>query len=223
MSKEEILEQLRKIVLEKGGKRKKSSKWASIAPELYKNQYVDDGSVDYAKTRMAIIKNIAKAITGKQAEALTNFDIKSVPESMINKQLNLAKKRREVEIKKEKRDDMYAQNVANVMQSEEKKVKLKNDLVKAKTKATDIIKYDEIMHPQLYENKAFNSVAMPTVKDKRLKALQDNQLVVAQGRRKRPLSEYNMFVRDYMKKHKNASLADAADVWSGQGRRRRRK
>lgn len=231
-NREEVIEQLRKIVEQRGGKKTgmkaKLDKLGEVDAS-YRNQYVNDGSLAYKKTRVGVIDKILDVVYNMPG--LNGAELQkargTVPESMIDDAMEELKKVRAKEIKLQRENDKIAlQTLNEVEDTENLKVLQKNlaalDAYKPlKTNVLD--KQLQLKNPEMYDLAAKLKVVPTAGPRSTVLEKADTDALAAldpyfgrSGRglkKKRAPSEYNLFVKAYMKKHKNASLADAARAW----------
>jgi hypothetical protein len=232
MSKQEIFAQLQKIMEQRGGrkkKRKSESSLEALQPEKFKNQYVDDGSVEYIKERANVLKNLALTITGKtDPSKLTNLEIKSVPESAVKKQLSKLKKQRDVVIRDEKRKQAVALKAVNKIYDAREKQKKINLITAAESKldgADASVKLDKLLHPERYRIEGTKALALSDYPVPPRKNLEQEALIAEFGlgeigktgktgegrRRKKKLSAYNKHMSKLLKQ--GYTFKEAADMW----------
>lgn len=228
-NREEVIEQLRKIVEQRGGKKtgmkSKLDKLGEI-DEAYYNQYVNDGSIQYKKNRVAVIDMILEKIYG--ISGLNGAEKQkargTVPESMINEAMEELKKVRAKEIKLQRENDKHALKAMEEIEDNDNIKRLQANLKElAPYKPLDdagikrLKRTQKLKNPELYEIEEVGVAGKPrgSILDTNDEAaLKKLQMYFGKGlKQKRKPSEYNMFVKAYMKKHKGASLADAARAW----------
>lgn len=206
-----VLEQMQKIV-NHGGKKKRGGAKESELKEIYgdyKNQYVDDGSFEFEKLRAQIIKQIANELFGS-----TDVNaVKAVPQATINKVMANLKKGRDLDIKALKKQDAEAKKYLDFYENKKsiKAYKTNIDNIKKLNKGD----YEKFLYEQ-FGNKVTPDAKIVTAKPKpKYNALEANDampalLTMGKGRK---LSAYNKFVKEYFKKHKGATLKDAAKAY----------
>lgn len=232
MDKDLIMNQLRKIVQARGGKYKPKHDLGELS-EAYKNQYEDDGSIEFEKLRTEVAQNIAQYLFGASGIK----ELSAVPQDAIKKVMSKLAKDRQLQIDALIKEDKYNLKALDILEKDKKKVKYLEDMKQAKALRLGD-RYDSIKYPDLERYKTYRStVNVPTkLSSKMISDIQDmfypakNTTMARQeseneedviregnglsgGKRKRGPSKYNMFVKQYLQKHKGHSIADAAKAW----------
>lgn len=222
MDKDLIMDQLRKIVQARGGKYKPKHELADVS-EKYKNQYEDDGSIEFEKLRTEVAQKIAQYLFGASGIK----ELSAVPEDAIKKVMSKLSKARELQIAELIREDKYNMKALDILEKDKNKVKYLRDITRARDlKLGD--KYLDLEYPELKAYSKFvsdekvptklsastiNAIAdmfYPKEKDSINKMVADG---LRGGKKKRGPSKYNMFVKEYLKKHKGHTMSDASKAW----------
>jgi hypothetical protein len=234
MDKQEIMLQLEKIIKQRGGKYKSEvhDKLGSVSQE-YKNEYEDDGSMSYEKLKMAVVKNIAQVLfepvgPDDKPRSAGVKEMKAVPESSIKKVMAALHKKRQLAIDKLHKEDKFNRKALDVLSEDDKLVKNLRRLKMARNE--DIGKdYDQYKYPELEEydtGYAPKTIPSPKIPAKLLRqaaryfdrdttgdvATYKTQIGLGLKKKKAP-SKYNLFVKNYFRKHQGATMSDAANAW----------
>ena len=209
MENQIIADELNKIVNMRGGKQS----YLKDIDVRYINQYDDDGSLEYDMMINSLIAKIAKQLF---TEDVFNKDpvaaMANVKDSQINKILKALRKARDIEIKELRRIDALSDPIIERGKSIKR---LKNrDTAYNELRDVKLLERENLLQPregkirETYEKEVKRIVA-PQYEDEALKKM----IGYAGTGRKRPLSDYNKFVKSYFAKHPNATMKSAAAAW----------
>ncbi len=219
MEEERLIQHLKNIIQERGGKRKKKSQ--TLKRDLaeyntaFKNPYVNDGSLEYRKTRAKIVKQLAD---------LYGFGEKLflVPEKDVDDEMARLRKLKQDEI--DEKYDKVVQNkkLVDKEQRELKKAEYLNKIVLRDGVAPPTRKQiSQFANNEMEEIESLDKKVKPDKKTKltteELKALYEKLKPDAKfdntgkGRKRKP-SAYNKFVSQYRKK--GYSMKEIGKMWS---------
>lgn len=213
MDKQQIANKLQEIVSQ-GGRRRRGGmmgdKLGDVKAEFY-NQYNDDGSFEYQKTEAKVAKALANHLYGPVSKE-NEFDaISAVPQKTIDKNMDMLRQKRALEIKKLQKDYKDAKKIVSKFEDDAKVKKYLNVLEKIQAKKLDINKFE---HPNLYKEPM--TVDYQDVKDVRTPRakLDTDELgllpdLEGLGRKKK-LSAYQKHMSVEMKKGKTFKQAVAS-------------
>jgi hypothetical protein len=231
MEKDKILAQLKNIVdqrtaVGRGGKYKSelSHKFAEVDPK-YKNEFEDDGSIAYQRLQATVLKELADYLF----KDVSMSALKAVPQEALNKVINKLKKARELEIDKEMREIKQKEKGISLLKKDKDIIKYLGEIDRAKDFTREELA--EYADPELKYFKGkigdFKDVKpKPKLSEDMVKEIEkifypESKISEALGnglggKRKRPKggkSDYHKHVSAYMKKHKGATLSEAAKAW----------
>lgn len=211
--KARIMQQLEEIVRERGGSKtpkKYRKELAELDPE-FKNQYIDDGSLAYEKLRMAVLKDIAEKFDYEKPS--------QVPDYLLDKVMSGLAKEREIEIKKMEKKFKESEKMYSKLEEDKKALNYIKNVKALGMTEDDVYK---LKYPELYREPLTDIMSKikrddikvpPTKKDYVAFLDKITASGLVGGKKKRKASEYNTFVKNYFKKHKDATMKDAAAAW----------
>lgn len=218
-----ILQQLERIIEQRGGKR---SQLSEIDVD-YRNQYNEDESIgiNYIDMLNDVTRKIAVRLNPKDSKGKdTTIDtvspamMRAVPQKAIDIVMKALSKDRDIAIKEQIRGDRLADKYLKEVETKRHLAVYKDNLKKAKVKLGDTSDskrkaYEDLKYPGI------NTFATD-YKDSGAKNIQlkindalGKELLGFQGSGKKKPNAYNKFVKDYFKKHKGATMRDAAEAW----------
>lgn len=119
-----------------GGKKKSKKKEVEeLFPARYKNPYVDDGSLAFKKMRMEMAEKLANYYWPDKD--ITVREIKSIPQSDIDSFIKQLRDSYQEEIDYRKKNDEEYLQAEKIVEKQEKKNKLKNNMDSLHTKDRD--------------------------------------------------------------------------------------
>ena len=171
-----IYEQLQRMV---GGAKKKSSLKKTLveaSPDKYKNIYIDDGSMEFEKLKIDVIKNIAQELYG----AAGIREMQAVPTSTINKVMKGLRDSYQIKIDNALEDAKYELELANQLRGVHNEVLNREYIAKASTLGDPRDQLTKLRHPNADKYLAIND-AIPVQDREALKTNVKNERLALLG------------------------------------------
>jgi hypothetical protein len=191
-------------------------------PETYKNQYVDDGSIEYEQALMNVIKYLAKKMFGTESAA----DMRAVPESSIKTMMKNLREQRQVKIDSDVEKLKYKDKARDYAAKQVKNLKYKKQLDAMDVDTLAALR--ELENPQWADNELIKNAPKAVAKkdDEKLNKLADALIEqgygkMGRGRKKggRKPNAFAEYVSEFSKTYKGSNLMKDAAKAYGKGKR----
>ncbi len=219
MEEERLIQHLKNIIQERGGKRKKRDNsdlniLKEFKPKEFANEFEDDGSRRFKIQRAKIAKSLATEY---------GIELKYLPEKDIEDAMRELKHERDLEIKNKLRELKDAQKLVDKQRGFKSKAKRLEELLEAQEALQkgnlkayeEVEKYGNPKYGEYQKEKTLKEEVPAKLSKDQLKDLiaykEKDQLLLGKGRRKKKPSAYNNFVA----KHRKAgySMSEIGKMW----------